>query len=85
MNTVKLAIEVDSTVGTVDTELPIRRHLKVMDDSFERPSATQLAEMEKLVAAAMEQGALGLSSQVMMPPGSLATTDDIVQLCKVVA
>ncbi|MEO2012990.1 MAG: amidohydrolase family protein, partial [Fuerstiella sp.] len=30
-------------------------------------------------------GALGLSSQLMMPPGSLATTDDVVRLCKVVA
>jgi N-acyl-D-aspartate/D-glutamate deacylase len=33
----------------------------------------------------MQDGALGLSSMVMMPPGSLATTEDIVALCKVVA
>lgn len=57
----------------------------VMGKSFERPSASQLKEMERLVDEAMKQGALGLSSQVMMPPGSLATTDDLVQLCKVVA
>ncbi|MCC7420000.1 MAG: amidohydrolase family protein, partial [Planctomycetaceae bacterium] len=42
------------------------------------------AEMRRLVDEAMQDGALGLSSQLMMPPGSLATTDEIVELCKVV-
>ena len=51
----------------------------VMGSSFERPTADQMQEMQELVAEAMRQGALGLSSQVMMPPGSLATTDDIVE------
>ena len=32
----------------------------------------------------MKDGAFGLSSLLAMPPGSLATTDDIVELCKVV-
>jgi N-acyl-D-amino-acid deacylase len=57
----------------------------VMGNSFERPTAEQLAEMGRLVEQAMTDGALGLSSQVMMPPGSLATTDDIVALCKAAA
>lgn len=57
----------------------------VMGTSFDRPTRDQLAEMERLVGEAMNDGALGLSSQVMMPPGSLATTDDLVTLCKVVA
>ncbi|HEV3338845.1 MAG TPA: D-aminoacylase [Pirellulales bacterium] len=57
----------------------------VMGDSFARPTAEQLAEMGRLVEQAMADGALGLSSQVMMPPGSLATTDDIVTLCKAAA
>lgn len=57
----------------------------VMGTSFERPTNEQLVAMEQLVEQAMSEGALGLSSQVMMPPGSLATTDDIVVLCKVVA
>jgi len=56
----------------------------VLGDSFERPTAEQLLEMERLVEQAMQDGALGLSSQVMMPPGSLATTDDLVRLCRVV-
>ena len=40
--------------------------------------------MKDLVAEAMKDGALGLSTALMMPPGSLATTDDLVALCKVV-
>jgi N-acyl-D-amino-acid deacylase len=57
----------------------------VLGNSFERPTPDQIREMQDLVDAAMREGALGLSSQLMMPPGSLATTDDVVALCKVVA
>lgn len=57
----------------------------VMGNSFERPTPEQLDEMQQIVDQAMQDGALGLSSMVMMPPGSLATTDDIAQLCKSVA
>ena len=57
----------------------------VMGRSFERPSAEQREEMKTLVEEAMKNGAFGLSSLLAMPPGSLATTDDIVELCKVVA
>lgn len=57
----------------------------VMGKSHARPTAAQLDEMKVLVEEAMKQGAAGLSSMLMMPPGSLATTDEIVELCKVVA
>jgi len=56
----------------------------VMGHSFDRPTAKQLARMKELVAEAMRDGAYGLSSQVMTPPGSLATTDDLVELCRIV-
>jgi len=56
----------------------------VMGQSFERPSAAQLQRMKELVAEAMRDGAFGLSTALMMPPGSLATTDDLVALCQVV-
>ena len=56
----------------------------VMGNSFERPTPEQFQRMKELVEEAMRDGAMGLSSQVMMPPGSLATTDDIVELCKAV-
>lgn len=54
----------------------------VMGNSFARPTEAQLAEMEKLVRDAMVQGARGMSSQVMTPPGSLARTEDVIRLAK---
>jgi N-acyl-D-amino-acid deacylase len=57
----------------------------VMDDSFDRPTDEQIQAMRQLVDRAMKDGAFGLSSQVMMPPGSLATTDDLVEIAKAVA
>lgn len=57
----------------------------VMGKSHARPTPAQLDQMKALVEEAMKQGARGLSSMLAMPPGSLATTDDIVELCKVVA
>ena len=53
----------------------------VMGTSFDRPTAEQIKQMQGLVDEAMQQGALGLSTQVMMPPGSLATTEELIQLC----
>jgi N-acyl-D-aspartate/D-glutamate deacylase len=57
----------------------------VMGNSFERPTAAHLDQMKAVVDEAMKDGAFGLSSMLAMPPGSLATTEDIVALCKVVA
>jgi N-acyl-D-aspartate/D-glutamate deacylase len=56
-----------------------------MGDSFDRPDAKQKAMMKRLLDEALRDGALGLSSQVMMPPGSLANVDDVSELCRVVA
>ncbi len=56
----------------------------VMGHTFERPSPEQIKQMQGLVDEAMKEGAFGLSSMLMMPPGSLATTDDLVELCRVV-
>jgi N-acyl-D-amino-acid deacylase len=56
----------------------------VMGKSFERPTARQLEEMRRLVKRSMEEGAFGFSTALMMPPNSLATTEDLVGFCKVV-
>jgi N-acyl-D-amino-acid deacylase len=53
----------------------------VMGDSFDRPTAQQILQMRALVAEAMEDGACGLSTMLASPPGLLATTDDLVELC----
>src|SRR5262245_1432839 len=57
----------------------------VMGQSHARPSPAELQQMKDLVEEAMKNGAAGLSSMLAMPPGSLATADEIVELCKVVA
>lgn len=57
----------------------------VMGNSFERPTDAQLDEMKAIVDQAMKEGAVGLSSMLAMPPGSLAKAEDIIELCKVVA
>lgn len=57
----------------------------VMGDSFERPSPEQLSQMKTLVRQAMADGAMGLSSMLAQPPCSLATIDDVVELCREVA
>ena len=55
----------------------------VMGASFDRPGPGELQRMKDLVAEAMNDGAFGLSTALMMPPSSLATTDDLIELCKV--
>ena len=57
----------------------------VMGKSFDRPTPDQFAQMKSILDEALRDGAFGLSSMLAMPPGSLTTTDDIVELCKVVA
>ncbi|HWN93969.1 MAG TPA: amidohydrolase family protein, partial [Methylomirabilota bacterium] len=56
----------------------------VMGASFERPNPGAFDEMKALVGEAMADGAFGLSTALMMPPSSLATTEDLIELCKVV-
>lgn len=54
----------------------------VMGESHDRPTPAQIAEMRALVAEAMEDGACGLSTMLASGPGFLATTDDLVELCR---
>ncbi len=56
----------------------------VMGKSFARPTPVQFEEMKAILDEAMRDGAMGLSTMLMMPPGSLATNDDLVELAKVV-
>lgn len=56
-----------------------------MGQSHARPTPEQFEQMKAVLDQAMRDGAFGLSSQLAMPPGSLATTDDLVELAKVAA
>jgi len=55
-----------------------------MADSTTAASGEELAKMERLVERAMREGAFGLSSGLEYWPGRYATTDELVQLAKVV-
>jgi N-acyl-D-aspartate/D-glutamate deacylase len=57
----------------------------VMGESHDRPTTEEFARMKAVLDDAMTDGAFGLSTMLAMPPGSLATTDDLVELSKVVA
>ncbi len=54
---------------------------------FERrkPTEKELEEMKKILANVMEEGAFGMSTGLIYPPGCYADTEEIVELCKVVA
>ncbi|MEM2137092.1 MAG: D-aminoacylase, partial [Candidatus Methanomethylicia archaeon] len=49
------------------------------------PIKSELEEMKKLVAEAMMDGAVGLSTGLIYPPSSYAKTDELIELAKVVA
>lgn len=57
----------------------------VLGSENRAPTAEELAEMERLVAQAMEQGALGLSSSLVYAPANYARTEELVALARVAA
>ena len=60
------------------------RHYVVGEDD-RRATPQELEQMKKLVAEAMEQGALGLSSSLQYMPDRFATTDELIALASVAA
>jgi N-acyl-D-amino-acid deacylase len=55
----------------------------VLGDVDRAPTPAELQQMESLVAAAMRQGALGVSTALIYPPGHYATTEELIALAKV--
>lgn len=49
------------------------------------PTSEQMQQMQNLLAHSMENGSLGLSTGLEYAPGSYAKTDELIQLCGVVA
>ncbi|MCH8250499.1 MAG: D-aminoacylase [Proteobacteria bacterium] len=49
------------------------------------PTPDELEQMRALVRAAMEDGALGVASSLMYPPGLFAETDELIALSEVAA
>jgi len=61
----------------------VRNYVIGKDDRPATPA--ELEQMKRLVADAMEQGALGLSTSLQYVPDRFASTDEIVELAKVAA
>lgn len=58
---------------------------QVMKQRSAVPSKAEMAELEKLVEAAMQDGALGISTGLVYVPGTFAKTEEISSLARVVA
>jgi len=61
----------------------IRTHVLGREDI--QPTAEQLEQMRELVRREMEAGALGIGSALIYAPGTYATTEELIELCKVAA
>jgi PBP4 family serine-type D-alanyl-D-alanine carboxypeptidase len=57
----------------------------VIGDDDRAPAAVELGQMEALVAQAMKDGALGISTALIYPPGHYAKTEELIALAKVAA
>ena len=79
LETKGLALNVVHNVGA---EL-VRRI--VLGDEDIAPTPAQLEEMKSLVDQAMKDGAVGLSTSLIYPPGAYAETEEIVELARAAA
>jgi N-acyl-D-aspartate/D-glutamate deacylase len=57
----------------------------VIGESANAPTPEQLAEMQAMMETAMKAGAMGMTTALIYPPSSYATTDELVEMAKVVA
>ena len=60
-----------------------RKYVIGYDDR--EPTPEELEQMRALVREAMEDGALGVASSLIYPPGSFAKTDELIALSEVAA
>ncbi|HET9408029.1 MAG TPA: D-aminoacylase [Candidatus Sulfotelmatobacter sp.] len=55
----------------------------VLGDVDRAPNADELEKMKALVAQAMQQGAFGISTALIYPPGHYAKSEELIELAKV--
>jgi N-acyl-D-aspartate/D-glutamate deacylase len=55
----------------------------VLHDDNRAPTAAELDQMKKLVAQAMEEGAVGISTSLVYAPAFYAKTEELIELAKV--
>jgi N-acyl-D-amino-acid deacylase len=74
---------VSTNVASFVGATTIREHVIGLEDK--KPTPQQLDEMRTLVKQAMEAGALGIGSSLIYAPAFYASTDELIELCKVAA
>ncbi len=80
--------DVSTTLGIVTNLVPLIGHgaVRIAAMGFDNrpPTLAEMATMKQLIAELMEQGAFGLSSGLIYPPGVYCTAEELVELCRVV-
>jgi N-acyl-D-amino-acid deacylase len=61
----------------------VREHVLGLEDK--QPTPDELEDMRELVRREMEAGALGIGSSLIYAPATYATTEELIELCKVAA
>ena len=79
VDSLKLAVNTATLVG----HNTVRR--QVMGTANRAPTAEEQLHMNQLVAKAMQEGAVGMSTGLIYIPGTYSTTEEIVPMAKVVA
>ena len=74
---------VSSNIGSFLGGGTLRQYAMGME--MGEPSADELATMRRTVAAAMEEGAMGLSCALIYPPSAYSSTAELIEVCKVVS
>lgn len=59
--------------------------IHVMNHDNRKPTPAELNQMKFLVAQAMEEGAMGLGTSLIYAPATFASTEELIELSKVVA
>lgn len=57
----------------------------VMGNENRKPTSDELDRMKEIVRDSMDEGAKGLSLGLIYPPGSYADTEELIEICKVIA
>jgi dihydroorotase/N-acyl-D-amino-acid deacylase len=74
---------VSANVGSFLGAATVRTYVK--GEAMGKPSKAEIEDMQGLVRNAMEDGAFGIASALIYPPGSFATTEELIAMSKAMA
>jgi len=79
LDSLKLSVNVGTFIG----HNSVRQ--AAMGTANRKPTPAELGQMENLVAKAMQEGAVGLSTGLIYVPGTYSETDEVISLAKAAA